>query len=196
MAAKTVILLRRFQLLKKVLLVEDEMLLAENLKLYLEKLPCEVHLAADGISGIQLARTLLPEVIVLDYRLPDMEGFQVLDTLEMHWQGGCILITGHPSSQVLESAKRRRISHIMFKPFPLEELRRLVSGLLETPAVQKNKPMAIIEERRRERINVFPLRMYDGSWVMANRRQPLLSLALKDGLVNEKSADDGAGEAQ
>jgi DNA-binding NtrC family response regulator len=137
----------------------------------------------------------VPGVIVLDYRLPDMDGFHVLDALKMHWKGGCILITGHPSSEVLESARRRSISHIMFKPFPLEELRRLVGVLLEAPSTQRDRPLTIIADRRKERIDVFPLRLYDGSWVMTDRRQPLSSPAQEGGLWSEQPADD-VGDAQ
>lgn len=178
-------------MLKKILVVEDEALLAENLKAYLEKLPCEVHLAADGATGIQQARTIAPALIVLDYRLPDMDGFEVIDSLAMHWQGDCILITGHPSSEVMDSARRRNISHIMFKPFPLGELRNLVGRLLETPASQEQLSLEVIADRRRQSVDIFPLQMYDGSWVMTNRRQSAAGPSSEGVLSRRRPAHDG-----
>lgn len=42
---------------------------------------CEVLAAADGVQGLNLARTALPDVILLDLMLPDLDGFSVLQIL-------------------------------------------------------------------------------------------------------------------
>ena len=68
---------------KYILIVEDEEILAGNLKAYLEKRGCTVRLALDGASGIALAGEFKPEFVVLDYRLPDMSAFTV--GLEYGW---------------------------------------------------------------------------------------------------------------
>ena len=129
-------------------------------------------------------------MIVLDYKLPDMDGFQVLDSLATHWQGSCILITGHPSSEVMESARQRSISHIMFKPFPLQELRKLVGTLLDTLAEHERLPLEVMADRRRQCIDVFQIQMYDGSWVMADRRQMPTRSWSERRLSRRKPTDD------
>ncbi|MFP3525868.1 response regulator, partial [Pantoea sp. SIMBA_072] len=72
--------------MNRVLVVDDEQTLAQNLQAYLQAQGLEAHVAHDGASGIQQAASLAPQVIVLDYRLPDMEGFQVLEAVRKNRQ--------------------------------------------------------------------------------------------------------------
>jgi len=106
----------------RVLVVDDEQTLAQNLQAYLQAQGLEVHVAHDGASGIEQAERLAPQVIVLDYRLPDMEGFQVLETVRKNRQCHFVLITAHPTAEVRERAAELGVTHVLFKPFPLAEL--------------------------------------------------------------------------
>ncbi|SFB50631.1 response regulator [Azotobacter beijerinckii] len=112
--------------IRKVLLVEDEPILAENLQAYLETRRCEVCIARDGAGALLLAANFGPDILVLDYRLPDMDAFQVLDALRGRYDGERVLMTGHPSGEICEGAARRGIVHILLKPFPLADLARVV----------------------------------------------------------------------
>ena len=159
----------------KVLIIEDELILAENLKLYLETLLLEVRIACDGDSAIRLVReSFIPDIIILDFRLPDMPGLQALDVIHQHWNAHSVLMTGNPLSEVSEKAMLRDISYILFKPFPLAELARAIRTLMsssqEGRGVTEQREGS--QERRRRKCSQFPLQMYDGSWIYAERRQP------------------------
>jgi DNA-binding response OmpR family regulator len=160
-------------LLNKVLVVEDEQLLAENLKDYLQAQELDVRIAHDGAAGIGEAELFAPDVMVFDYRLPDMEGFEVLDAVRQNRKCHFVLITGHPTAEVCERARQLGVSHILFKPFPLAELARAVCDLLgmerEAKAGMSNSQGFV--ERRQSRTESFPLQLYDGSWVLADRRR-------------------------
>jgi len=160
-------------LLNKVLVVEDEQLLAENLKEYLQAQALEVRIAHDGARAIGEAERFAPDVMVFDYRLPDMEGFQVLDAVRQNRNCHFVLITGHPTAEVCERARQLGVSHILFKPFPLAELARAVCDLLgmEREAKTGVSTSEGYVERRQSRIESFPLQLYDGSWVLADRRR-------------------------
>lgn len=168
----------------KVLVVEDEKVLAQNLKAYLEMLHFEVQVAHDGASaiGLTLNQDYVPEVIVLDFRLPDMDGFQLLDAIGRRFDCRCVLITAQPTYEVYDGAVQRGVGYVLFKPFPLAELGRVVSRLMnpdsEEPVVMDGQEkLEVLIERRRKKAASFPLQMYDGNWVLADRRGPVESQA-------------------
>ncbi|KAB0495602.1 response regulator [Pseudomonas vancouverensis] len=169
-------------MLNKVLVVEDEQLLAQNLQDYLQAQGLEVRVAHNGAEGIGEAEKFDPNVMVFDYRLPDIEGFEVLDAVRQNRKCHFVLITGHPTAEVCERARQMGVSHILFKPFPLAELARAVCDLLGV----EREPKAGVSssegfvERRQSRTESFPLQLYDGSWVLADRRRNSASMAPDD----------------
>jgi DNA-binding response OmpR family regulator len=66
---------------RKVLLIEDSRDLAELMALHLSDLNCEVTVAADGGRGLQMANAGSYNLIVLDLRLPSMDGLEVCRSL-------------------------------------------------------------------------------------------------------------------
>lgn len=62
---------------RRVLVVDDDSDIVAALTTILEHAGHRVRSALDGNSGIDLARTFLPEVIIVDIRLPDTDGFDV-----------------------------------------------------------------------------------------------------------------------
>jgi len=160
-------------LLNKVLVVEDEQILAQNLGAYLEAQGLEVRVAYDGGKAVAMVQGFSPDVVVLDFRLPDMDGFQVLDAVRQHRDCHFVLITAHPTNEVCERAVQLGVSHILFKPFPLAELARAVCdlvGIRREPRAGANMSEGFVE-RRQSRNENFPLQLYDGSWLLADRRR-------------------------
>ncbi|WP_019037876.1 response regulator [Psychroflexus tropicus] len=66
---------------KKVLLIEDDKTVRENTAELLELSDYEVETASNGKIGIQKAPVFLPDIIVCDIMMPEMDGYQVLDKL-------------------------------------------------------------------------------------------------------------------
>jgi DNA-binding response OmpR family regulator len=64
-------------LAKKALVVEDDMNIAELLRLYLEKDGFTVYHAADGGEGVRMAQTIEPDLVLLDILLPVLDGWVV-----------------------------------------------------------------------------------------------------------------------
>jgi CheY-like chemotaxis protein len=112
--------------IRNVLIIEDEEILAENLQTHLRRCGWNARIAGTGTSAVTAAREFCPDLILLDYHLPDMNGFQVLDTIGAAHHCGCVLMTGHPTDTVLADAKRHGISHILSKPFALAGLQSLL----------------------------------------------------------------------
>ena len=66
---------------KKVLLIEDDKTVRENTAELLELSDYEVETASNGKLGVQKAPNFLPDIIICDIMMPEMDGYQVLDKL-------------------------------------------------------------------------------------------------------------------
>ena len=163
---------------KKVLIVDDEEILAGNFQTYLEMLGCEVRTAANGAIAQQVVADFKPDLLVLDYRLPDMTGFDVFDAIQDVHSCEAVLMTAHPSIEVCNRAIERSIDIILLKPFPLPELGNVVLHGLPSAAMREQEapseqPTQV--ERRGGGEVSFPLKLYDGAWVLSDRRRPASS---------------------
>ncbi len=65
----------------KVLVVDDDVEFVQLLEFNLEREGCEIFTAANGVQALHAARSALPDVILLDLMLPDMDGFSVCEIL-------------------------------------------------------------------------------------------------------------------
>lgn len=118
----------------KVLVVEDEPVPRRLLVLSLEKIGFEVIACEDGPSALEAARAELPDVVVLDIRLPKMHGWDVLARLRAD-----PATTGIPVLVVTayEGAEAQRLSTVtppdafLAKPYDVDRLRREVIALVE-----------------------------------------------------------------
>jgi len=108
---------------KRVLIIDDEEVFAENLQTHFQRCGWDARVACNGKLAVIAADEFLPEVILLDYHLPDMNGFQVLDAIRAGNRCcGCVLMTGHPTEAVAADARRYGVERILCKPFPLAGL--------------------------------------------------------------------------
>ena len=67
---------------KKIVLIEDEDILANMYKLKLSKAGYEVTVASDGELGIELVKSLKPDLVLLDIIMPKKDGFIVLEEIK------------------------------------------------------------------------------------------------------------------
>ncbi|MGQ9787230.1 MAG: response regulator [Anaerolineae bacterium] len=66
---------------RRILVVDDEQNIVELVAAYLRREGYQVHIATDGISGLRAARSIKPDLIVLDIMLPGMDGLELLTQL-------------------------------------------------------------------------------------------------------------------
>jgi DNA-binding response OmpR family regulator len=164
--------------INKILIIEDEEILAENLRDYFTKRAIDARIAPSGEAALGMATQFQPDLLVLDYGLPGMDGLQtfgMLKGLELHF--ACVLITGHPTEAVFEAAHQIGIRHILVKPFSFSDLQGVIAGQPDVMSGEGGD-----EERRasstrraaeRRQLNgsaAFPLNTGDG-WVKDERRR-------------------------
>ena len=96
----------------KVLIVDDEAVIREFVKIYLEGIGYEVTEAADAAALKTLYGGPQPDVVLLDLKLPDADGLALLPQMKKSWpEAEVIVLTGHGSFEAaVEATKRGRLS--------------------------------------------------------------------------------------
>jgi PAS domain S-box-containing protein len=77
---------------KRILVIEDDSDNREMMRILLESSGHEVHDAADGASGVELASRLEPEVVLIDIGLPGLDGYEVARRIRATLRGGPRLV--------------------------------------------------------------------------------------------------------
>lgn len=120
---------------KTVLVVEDSDPTRRLIEMCLTMDGFSVVQCADGESGLEMARDLLPDVIILDIALPGIDGWEVLEKLRAEPATSAIPVlvaTAHDSSTIREKAQTATADAFVGKPFNLTDLRAAIGGLLQT----------------------------------------------------------------
>ena len=91
----------------------------------------EVVQAQNGLQAMALAESLLPDLIVLDLALPDVDGIEVTRRLKASPLTSAIpivMITANAQSAMLDQARKAGCAAVLVKPCTPEELLEVVSG--------------------------------------------------------------------
>lgn len=104
----------------KVLIVEDEILIAQGLKYMTEHagLPCEVAgLADDGMQGYEKAMQIQPDIVITDICMPRMSGLAMIEELK---KGGCkaefLILSGYEEFEYARRAIELGVKRYVLKP--------------------------------------------------------------------------------
>jgi CheY-like chemotaxis protein len=117
---------------QKILLVEDEVVIAIVLGQILEEEGYDVVLAADGADGLTKAIEENPDLIVADYMMPRMSGTEMIGELRREGRGTpAILVTAISEEQVGAEDPRHVYDAYLRKPFDDGELVNLVHSILD-----------------------------------------------------------------
>lgn len=118
---------------KTVLVVEDSDPTRRLIEMCLTMDGFNVAHCADGESGLEMARDLLPDVIILDIALPGIDGWEVLEQLRGESATSAIPVlvaTAHDSSTTRQKAQTATADAFVGKPFNLADLRAAIDRLL------------------------------------------------------------------
>jgi DNA-binding NtrC family response regulator len=115
-----------------ILVIEDETILARNVCDALSFAGHDALSARTGEEGLDLAFKTPPDIILLDYRLPVMDGLEVLRELRAHGAGASvIMMTAHGNIDTAVEAMRIGAVDFMTKPVDLKALQLAVERVLE-----------------------------------------------------------------
>ncbi|MFM8331314.1 MAG: sigma-54-dependent transcriptional regulator [Candidatus Methylumidiphilus sp.] len=115
-----------------ILLVEDSPTLAHVYSAYLSKEHWNVVLAETGAKAMELLHSCLPQAMVLDLKLPDMEGLDILrHVIEEKIPCAVVVVTGHGSVHVAVEAMRAGAFDFIEKPCNADRLLYTIRNALK-----------------------------------------------------------------
>jgi DNA-binding response OmpR family regulator len=117
-----------------ILIVEDDETVCDTLALNLRAEGYEVHTAGDGELGLELARTINPDLIVLDVMLPNLDGLTVCRLLRRESDVPIILLTARGTETDKIIGLETGADDYIVKPFSLGEFLARVRAALRRGA--------------------------------------------------------------
>ena len=118
---------------RRALVVDDELALATLVATYLQRDGFEVHLAHDGVEGLQAARSVDPDVVVLDLGLPRLDGVEVCRQLRTFSDCYVVMLTARTEEIDMLIGLSVGADDYITKPFSPRELVARIGVLLRRP---------------------------------------------------------------
>jgi response regulator NasT len=107
----------------RVLIAEDEALIRLDLKEMLEEEGFDVVAeVSDGASAVRLARELKPDLVILDVKMPIMDGIDAAEQIAAERLSAILILTAFSQRELVEKARRAGAMAYLVKPFQKHDL--------------------------------------------------------------------------
>lgn len=101
----------------RILVIDDEESIRNMMRMTLELDGYEVLMAEDGPSGLEKFQKESPDIVLLDVRMPGMDGLEVLERIKgINEDAEVIIVTGHGDMDMAVECLRRQASNFLTKP--------------------------------------------------------------------------------
>lgn len=167
-----------------ILIIEDEAILAKNIQRSLKGHGCETEVASNGQEGLEKFESFKPDLVLLDFNLPDIDGLEILRSIRIQdAQVKVILITGHGNVQLAVDAMKSGAYDYLSKPVVLSELKMVIDKAIG----QDNLEGALSYYRQKQAIKSGLSKFIGSSPPVVRLKQQIRQL-----LEAERAIPDGA----
>ena len=120
--------------MKSVLIVEDQADIRKLIRMTLEFEPYDIHEASDGVEGLRLAESVLPDMILLDVMMPgELDGLQVCARVRANpalAHTRVVLLTARGQVKDRDAGQQAGADEYLIKPFSPLQLIETIERLL------------------------------------------------------------------
>lgn len=117
----------------KILVVDDERNLVKLIRGYLQREGFEVHEALDGNAALEKARSVKPDIVILDWMLPGIDGMEVLREIRRYSDAYVIMLTARTEEMDRIVGLSTGADDYLIKPFSPGELVARIRAMLRRP---------------------------------------------------------------
>jgi len=118
---------------KKLLLIEDDPSMVKIIQSLIKQLGFEFDVATDGLEGLQKARSLNPDLIILDIMLPKLDGYKISRFLkfdEQYQHIPIIMLTAKSDQKDQTTGKATGANAYITKPFNKQDLIKTINDFI------------------------------------------------------------------
>lgn len=137
---------------KKILVIEDEDLVREGIVLILQVNGYDVYTAENGKKGVAVAFDVVPDLVISDIMMPELDGFGVVDALRSNKVTSTIpflFLSAKADKSDIRQGMNLGADDYLTKPFEIDELIEAVNARLDRASAEKE----IAEEIANVRLN-------------------------------------------
>jgi len=136
--------------MKSVLVIDDDPLIRKTLSSYLSKKGFEALVAEDGEEGLQKYEERIPDLVILDIRLPDVDGLEVLGRIrEKNPNASIIIMTAYDDMKTTIEAIKSGAFEYLVKPLDYVELDLTIDKAFQIKSLE-DKVSYLLEEKQKE----------------------------------------------
>jgi two-component system response regulator AtoC len=136
--------------MKSVLVIDDDPLIRKTLRTYLSKKGLEAVVAEDGEGGLQKYEEHNPDLVILDIRLPDVDGLEVLGRIrEKNPNATIIIMTAYDDMKTTIEAIKSGAFEYLVKPLDYVELDLTIDKAFQIRGLE-DKVSYLVEEKQKE----------------------------------------------
>ena len=115
----------------KILVVDDEEIVRLSHIRTLASVHCNVEVVPDGNEALRLMEQRPADVVLLDLRMPGMDGMAVLKTIKQRWpETEVVIITGYPTIETAKEAVRLGAYDYLAKPIGPDDVINVANGAM------------------------------------------------------------------
>jgi two-component system response regulator AtoC len=128
--------------MSEILVIDDEQSILESLDMFLSENGHTVYKADSGKKGLKCHDRYSPDVVILDIRLPDMDGFEILRSIQNQENPAkVIMITAFQDMETTIKAMKLGAYDYIHKPLDADKVEKAVARALQTLKVDRETPL-------------------------------------------------------
>ena len=136
--------------MKSILIIDDDPLIRKTLSSHLSRRNFEVHLAEEGEQGLVKYTENVPDLVILDIRLPDIDGLEALRKIKDKNKNACVVImTAYDDMKTTVEAIKSGAYEYLVKPLDFVELDLTVEKAFQMQNLE-DKLTYLVEEKQKE----------------------------------------------
>ena len=133
----------------RILIIDDELIILELTSIILRNRGYEIHTAMDAAVGIDMVGSVKPDLVMLDYMMPGMDGFSALKEIRRNFPDSyVIMFTGKGNEELAVDLMKAGASDYILKPFNNQDLVERIENVLRIRAMEIHNRELLGERER------------------------------------------------